>query len=231
MVIKIISKNKEIIVIGILVLILAVVSFNSYQIGKIISWKQELEEMGATGEQYKQPSKIDMKALSDDDPYKGSKNAPITIVEFSDFQCPYCARFHLQTFPQIEENYIKKGKVKFVYRDYPLPFHSSAQKAAEAAECADEQGKFWEMHNIIFENQQSLSIENLKSLAKKLNLDSNKFNDCLDSGKYASEVQKDMADGSAVGVTGTPGFIINGELISGAQPYEVFQQIIEAKLN
>jgi protein-disulfide isomerase len=179
-----------------------------------------------------QPSKIVVSI--DDDPVKGSKNAPITIVEFSDFQCPFCARFYTQTLPSIEENYIKTGKVKFIYRDFPLNFHQYAQKAAEAAECADEQGKFWEYHDILFQKQSewsSAGVEKLKEYAQNLGLDTAKFNECLDSGKYAGEVQKDYSDGSNYGVTGTPTFFINGIEVVGAQPYSVFQQIIEQELN
>ncbi len=173
---------------------------------------------------------INMKTLADDDPVKGSENAPVTIIEFSDFQCPFCGRFFSQTLPLIESNYIKTGKVKLIFRDFPLGFHQYAQKSAEAAECADEQGKFWEYHDKIFENQAALSSANLKQWASEIGLDTNKFNDCLDSGKMASEVKKDMSDGTAVGIRGTPGFIINGKLVSGAQPFSVFQQIIDAEL-
>jgi protein-disulfide isomerase len=179
-----------------------------------------------------QPSKIVVSI--DDDPVKGSKNAPITIVEFSDFQCPFCARFYAQTLPSIEENYIKTGKVKFIYRDFPLNFHQYAQKAAEAAECADEQGKFWEYHDILFQKQSewsSAGIEKLKEYAQNFGLDIAKFNECLDSGKYTGEVQKDYSDGSNYGVTGTPTFFINGIEVVGAQPYSVFEQIIEQELN
>jgi len=166
----------------------------------------------------------------DDDPVKGDADAPITIIEFSDFQCPFCKRFFTQTLPQIEKDYISTGKVKLVYRDYPLNFHPEAQKSAEAAECADDQGKFWEFHDKIFENQESLSNANYKKWAADLSLDIAEFNDCLDSGKYAAEVQKDFQDGAAAGVKGTPSFFVNGQYIRGAQPYDVFKQIIEAEL-
>ena len=175
-----------------------------------------------------QPSKVQVSA--DDDPVQGPKNAPVTIVEFSDYQCPYCGRFYTQTLPLIEENYIKTGKVKLVFRDFPLSFHQYAQKASEASECAHEQGKFWEYHNMLFENQQSLSVENLKQYAKNLGLDTAKFNSCLDSGKMASEVQKDFKDGQSYGVDGTPAFFVNDVLLVGAQPFSAFQQIIEQEL-
>jgi len=178
-----------------------------------------------------QPTNIDVKELLDDDPMKGDANAPVTIIEWSDFECPFCSRFYEQTLPLIQEQYIDTGKVKLVYRDFPLTsLHPTAQKAAEAAECADEQGKFWEYHDKIFENQALLSVTSLKQWAADLGLDTEKFNDCLDSGKMASEVNKDLQDGADVGIRGTPGFIINGQLISGAQPFSVFQQVIESQL-
>jgi protein-disulfide isomerase len=168
----------------------------------------------------------------DDDPVKGEKNAPVTIIEFSDFQCPFCGRFFLEALPQIEEKYIKTGKARLVYRDFPLSsLHPMAQKAAEASECADEQGKFWEMHDKIFQNQGTLSLSNLKQWATDLKLDTKRFNTCLDSSKYASEVQKDFNDGQAAGVSGTPSFFINGQLLVGAQPFSSFQAAIESELS
>jgi protein-disulfide isomerase len=174
---------------------------------------------------------FDMVALADDDPVKGDPDAPVTIIEWSDFECPFCSRFYSQTSGLIEENYIDTGKVKLVFRDFPLGFHQNAQKAAEAAECADDQGKFWEMHDKIFENQQVISTENFKKWASEFGINTDEFNECLDSGKYEAEVQKDMTDGSAAGIRGTPGFIINGQLVSGAQPYANFEAIIDAALN
>ena len=169
--------------------------------------------------------------LADDDAYKGDVDAPVTIVEFSDFECPFCTRFYTQTLPQIEEQYIDTGKVKFVYRDFPLGFHSNAQKAAEAAECAGDQDQYWEMHDLLFDKGVSGGVSSFKQYASDLGLDTDDFDDCLDSNKYESEVKKDLADGSAAGVSGTPGFIVNGKLISGAQPFSVFQQAIESALN
>ncbi|HCE30750.1 TPA: disulfide bond formation protein DsbA [Candidatus Daviesbacteria bacterium] len=166
-----------------------------------------------------------------DIPFKGQKNAPVTIIEFSDFQCPYCERFYTQSLPLIDENYIKTGKVKLYFRNFPLGFHQYAQKAAEASECANEQGKFWEYHNKLFENQNSLDTDSLKKYASGLGLDAGKFNSCLDSGKMKSIVQKDFDDGAKYGVTGTPAFFINGIIVVGAQPYEAFKQIIDQELN
>lgn len=167
----------------------------------------------------------------DDDPVLGNKNAPLTIVEFSDFQCPFCARFRTETFDQIKKQYIDTGKVKFVYRDFPLTsIHPVAQKSAEASECADEQGKFWEYHDKIFLNQDLLSLSSLKQWAADLKLDTKKFNECLDSGKYTSEVNNDLKDSAAAGGRGTPYFIVGEIPLSGAQPFVAFQQAIESQL-
>ena len=165
-----------------------------------------------------------------DDSMLGNKDAKVAIIEFSDYQCPYCKRFHTEAFEQLKKDYIDTGRVSFVYRDFPLSFHQNAQKASESAECADEQGKFWEMHNAIFENQDNIAVSDLKKYAKDLGLDTNKFNDCMDLGRMEKEVKKDFADGSAAGVTGTPTFFINGKMLVGAQPYSAFKQIIDPLL-
>jgi len=172
----------------------------------------------------------DMDELADDDAIKGDADAPVTIVEWSDYECPFCARFYDQTLSQIDEEYIKTGKVKLIYRDFPLGFHAQAQKAAEAAECAGEQGKYFDMHDALFDNGVTGGVSSFKQFAADIGLDTSEFNDCLDSGAMADEVAKDLKDGSAVGITGTPGFIINGKLVSGAQPFSVFKQVIDAEL-
>lgn len=178
-----------------------------------------------------QPSlSVNAADLLDDDSVKGDANAPVTIVEWSDFECPFCTKFYKNTMAQLDETYIKTGKVKMVYRDYPLGFHANAQKAAESAECAGEQDKFWEMHDKLFETGVSGGVSSFKQMAIDLGLDTEKFNECLDSGAMAEEVKKDMQDGIAAGITGTPGFIINGRLIKGAQPFENFKAIIDAEL-
>lgn len=165
---------------------------------------------------------------ADDDPVLGPPDAPVTIVEFSDFQCPFCKRFKDNTLDRILSTY--RGKVRYVYRDFPLNIHPYAQKAAEAAECADEQGRFWEFHDLLFERQPALAVASLKRYAAQLGLDTVAFNHCLDSGRYASEVHEDYADGIQYGVTGTPGFFINGQKLIGAKPFSIFQQIIDAEL-
>jgi len=178
-----------------------------------------------------QPAIINMEALIDDDAVQGDPNAPVTIVEWSDFECPYCGRFYEQTKGQIDEQYIRTGKVKFVYRDFPLSFHANAQKAAESAECAKAQGKFWEMHDKLFQSGVQGGVASFKQYAQALGLDTAKFNSCMDSGETVAEIQKDTQDGVAAGIRGTPGFVINGQMVSGAQPFQAFQQIIEAELS
>lgn len=166
-----------------------------------------------------------------DSPVKGADDAPVTMMEFADFQCPFCGRFYSDTLPAFQESYIDTGNVKFVFKHFPLDsIHPQAVPAALASECAKEQGKFWEYHDIIFQNQQLLSGENYERWAVQLGLDKTKFNDCYDSQKYLSRVASDVQQGNSAGVRGTPGFLINGQLVSGAQPFSVFQQIIEAEL-
>lgn len=160
-------------------------------------------------------------------PSKGPANAPVTIVEFSDFECPFCSRVN-PSIDQVMKEY--DGKVRVVFRNYPLPMHAQAPKAGEAALCADDQGKFWEMHDRLFEHQQELSVADLKNHAKALGLDQTKFDECLDSGAKAAQVAQDMAEGQAAGVNGTPAFFINGRLLSGAQPFSEFKKIIDAEL-
>jgi len=165
----------------------------------------------------------------------GSPDAPITIVEFSDYQCPYCLRHFQQTMPQLKKEYIDTGKVRYVFKDFPLSFHEKAVPAALAAECAGEQGKYWEMHDKLFGEQsrwvkESKPTDVYKEFAKELGLDTKQFNECLDSQKYADEIMADMKEGRDAGVQGTPAFFINGQFLSGAQPYEVFKQVIDKML-
>ena len=192
-------------------------------------------QQAAIGGQAGEPVEVS----ADDDPFIGPEDAKVTIIEFSDFQCPFCRSFWSGAFNQIKSEYIGAGKsVKFVYRDFPLSFHPMAQKYAEAAECAGDQNRYWEMHDKIFEEQEklgtgtisSLDVSDVKGWAAELGLNSANFDQCLDSGKHAEEVRKDFADGSKAGVSGTPSFFINGNLLVGAQPFESFKQIIDAEL-
>lgn len=205
--------------------------------------KKEINELKVkvAGRQRYQPKELEEATVGiDDDPVKGNNDAPVTIIEFSDFQCPYCGRFFKNTFPEIDKEYIKKGKVRYVFRDFPLEFHANAPKAAEAANCAGEQKKYWEMHDKIFDNQSSLTVDSLKEYAKELGLASGAFDSCLDSGRYVEEIKKDTEDGVQAGVSGTPSFFIGrsqkgsneivGKRIVGAQPWPVFKQAIDELL-
>jgi len=152
---------------------------------------------------------------TDDDAFLGDKDAPIVVIEFSDLQCPFCRSFWRDTLPLIKSEYIDTGKVKFVYRDFPLDFHPGAMPAAQATECAEEQGKFWEMHDKIFSEQGkqgdgtiSFGVDDLEKWASEIGLNAGDFNSCLDSQKYAEEVKKDINDGRLAGLNGTPSFLI-----------------------
>lgn len=172
-----------------------------------------------------------LEVSQDDDEILGDSNAKVTIIEFSDYQCPFCKKFYDETLPLLKKDYINTGKVKLIYRDYPLSsIHPKAQKASEAAECAGEQKKYYDYHDKLFKNQNFLEIDNLKKYAKELGLNTKEFNDCLDSNKMASEVQKDLEDGQNLGVDGTPAFFINGIPLTGSQPFEAFKNLIEQEL-
>ncbi|MCY4490594.1 MAG: DsbA family protein [Thaumarchaeota archaeon] len=178
----------------------------------------------------------------DDDPIKGSPDAEITIVEFSDFQCPFCARFYEQTLPLIEQEYLDTGKANLVYRDFPLQIHANAVPAHIASECADEQGQFWLYHDVLFERQkewESIPRENIATIliqySEDLGLDRDEFESCLNSNAMSLEIQNDYQDGVKYGVRGTPAFFVGNDdtgyvALSGAQPFEVFQRVIESKL-
>jgi len=164
------------------------------------------------------------------DAFKGNADAPVTIIEYSDYECPYCAKFALQTLPSINEQYIQTGKVKMIFKDFPLAFHKKAQKASEAAQCAGEQGNYYGMHDLLF-SKGVAGVAAYKEYAKELELDSNQFNKCLDSGKMEAKVKANMKEGQALGVKGTPAFFINGRQVTGAQPFSVFKEVIEEELN
>lgn len=161
-------------------------------------------------------------------PSKGPTSAPVTIVEFSDFECPFCGGL-FPTLRRVEETY--KDKIRIVYRQFPLNnLHPHAQKAAEASLCANEQNKFWQLHDAMFTDQQNLTVEDLKSKAATLSLNATTFASCLDSGKYATNIRDSIAEGSKLGVDGTPALFINGRYLGGNQPYDVIAKIIEDEL-
>lgn len=179
--------------------------------------------------------------FTDDDPFEGNKDAKVTIVEFSDFQCPVCGRFFDNAYQDIKKDYIDTGKVKFVFRDFPLPldFHPGAWPAAFAANCARDQGgdsMYFKMHDYLFTNQGTIFADTdkidatLKEVAAKLGLNAKSFASCYDSKKYKKEIEKDMADAESIGVTGTPAFVVDGQYISGIRSYSVFKEIIDKGL-
>jgi len=159
----------------------------------------------------------------------GPANAKVTLIEYSDFECPYCLR-HYDTTKQIMQAY--PNDVRVVYRHFPLSFHANAQKAAEAAECAGAQGKFWEMHDKIYEanRAEKMGVDAWKQAAKDLKLDSAKFDKCLDSGETAKRIASDQEEGSGAGVAGTPATFVNGEMVEGALPFDSFKSKIDAIL-
>jgi protein-disulfide isomerase len=161
----------------------------------------------------------------------GKPDAPITVVEFTDLQCPFCSRFATETFDEIKKNYIDTGQVRFITRDLPLPsLHPHAQRAAIAGRCAGEQNRFWEMRSTLVRNASLLSPEFIAATSRQLNLDAAKFEACTTSGRHVADIQKDGADAASVGITGTPSFVIGyttgtkleGVRIVGTQPYAMF---------
>ena len=161
-------------------------------------------------------------------PAKGSAEAPVTVVEFADYECPYCARVQA-SLNLILSTY--QDQVRLVFKDFPLSSHPRAQKAAEAARCAGEQERYWDYHDVLFRNVKALEVEQLKQYAAELQLDTERFNTCLDSGQQTAAVRRDLAQGSQLGVSGTPAFFINGRFLSGAQPFTVFQEAIDEALD
>jgi protein-disulfide isomerase len=173
------------------------------------------------------PPAADPAPVTGEDHIRGNVNAKVTLIEYSDFECPFCLR-HLDTLDQLLATY--PNDVRLVYRHFPLSFHPEAQKAAEASECAADQGKFWEMHDKIFEANAGgdMGVDKWKQVASELGLNTNQFNTCLDSGEKADEVNADLQEGSLAGIGGTPGTFVNGQLIEGAVPFATFKQVVEA---
>ena len=198
---------------------------------------EKIEKQG--GSAAKGPSKPTTATFSIKGKYTlGAADAPVTVVEFADYQCPYCLRFAKTTFPLLKQKYIDTGKVRWVALNLPLPFHKDARKAAQAAHCAGEQDKLWEMRDILFKNPQRLSAENLPAHAETLSLDMDAFNACLQSNRHLAEIDQDAKDANAVRLTGTPSFIIGkssgdritGQVVIGAQPINAFDNAISKAL-
>lgn len=174
------------------------------------------------------------------EPFKGKKDAKLTLIEFSEYQCPFCGRHVRDTYPTLDKEYVQTGKVKYVFRDLPLiTIHKNAFKAAEAGHCAGDQGKFWEMHDRLFQNQKALEPAMLTAHAEAIGLDAKKFQACLDGGKYTEDIKKDMAEAAKYGITGTPTTVIgltepNGSTIKvlkvlrGAKALAEFKEALDS---
>jgi protein-disulfide isomerase len=168
----------------------------------------------------------------------GKENAPLVLVEYTDYQCPFCQRYHNDSFAQIKSNFIDTGKIRYISRDFPLPFHENARRSATAARCAAEQGKFWELRHTMIVNASQLQPDKLGGYAQSVSMDVPKFQACVDSDKYRAAIDKDIAEGTAAGVNGTPSFVLgrieNGKLqgvrMVGAMPYAQFEAKIQEML-
>jgi protein-disulfide isomerase len=196
--------------------------------------RQLLEKQGArqaAPSQEEQPTRAkltNLKGVS----MLGSKDAPLTIVEYTDYQCPFCQRFHVASFPEIKKNYIDTGKVRFYSKDLPLDFHANALRAAQAGRCAAEQGKFWELRDVMGLNPDKLDLDHILGFGDNLKMDSKALRTCVESGKYKEAVQTDVLEAMKIGANGTPAFVIgksvengvDGELVVGALPYPSFDE-------
>ena len=166
----------------------------------------------------------------------GSKKAPVTVVEFTDYQCPFCQRFHVTTFPELKKNYIDTGKVRFYSRDLPLDFHANAMQAAQAARCAAEQGKFWQLRDVMGANPDKLDLNHILGFANDLSLDVSSLKSCVTSNKYKESVQSDVMQAMQIGASGTPAFVVgkstedgvDGEIMVGALPYQMFDEKLKS---
>jgi protein-disulfide isomerase len=169
---------------------------------------------------------------------RGDSGASVAMIEYADFECPFCGKYAREVYPKILDEYVKTGKVKLFFRDLPLPMHPHAMAAAHAARCAGEQGKYWEMHDSLFAKQAALSDPALSDRAQTLGLDTSNFKDCFSSGKYADEIQKSLSEAEKLGVRGTPTFFLGtvdpngdvvkiGKIIVGARPYETFKAALD----
>jgi len=209
--------------------------------GGLIGWAI-LSSGGSNGTSSQNVSEV-AESIDENAPVLGDSNAPVTIVEYADFQCPVCNRFFHDAWPQIKEAYIKTGKAKLVYKNFQF-IGPDSQRAGEAAQCAGAQGKFWEYHDTLYnhiwdnyyargingENRGAFTEQKLKNFAGQLGLNTEQFNSCYDSGTYRKVLSSDRNEGTRQGVRGTPTFFINGQKVVGAQPFSVFAQIIESEL-
>jgi protein-disulfide isomerase len=189
---------------------------------------ESLRSQGKVVVRLQPPLAIRVEVSTEGAPIRGAADAPVTVVEFSDFECPFCKQAH-PTIKQLLERY--PGKVRLAYRDFPLDsIHPQARRAAEAARCAHDQGKFWEYHDVLFSQSPQLAPEDLRRYAGQVGLDVTKFDSCLAAGVHKAAVQRDLDEGNRLGITGTPAFFINGRTLTGAQPLEAFTRLIDQEL-
>lgn len=235
------KANFQKVVIGVLVL---VVVGGAFWVGRLTTELKLLKSPGGkAANQAAQPQVAVASRLADDvwqgllkDPAasQGEETAPVTIVEFTDYQCPFCKRAFEQTWPELKREYIDMGKVRYLVHDLPLPIHPNAPAAALAARCAGEQGKYWPMHDAIFTNQDEWANgqadELMKQYARAAGVNQSQFNSCYDGKKYQAAIEADAKLANEVGATGTPTFFINGRSLIGAQPIAAFKAVIEEEL-
>lgn len=207
----------------------------------ILKELREIKQLLARPQVQAAPAQVpkSLKVKSDAIYVLGSSDAPLTMVEFTDYQCPFCGRFETTTFPEIKKNYIDTGKLRLILRDLPLSdLHPYALKAAQSVHCAGDQDKFWEMKELVFKNQTRLDVESLSGYAKDIKLDAVAYNSCMDDGKHLKEIGAEAKYAQSLGITGTPTFIlgktagdtVEGRVIVGAQPYAVFAAAIDETL-
>jgi protein-disulfide isomerase len=200
------------------------------QIRQILEKQAKLAQEAARQPQEPQVQKAKLKL--DNVQMLGKADAPLTIVEFTDYQCPFCQRFHSTTFTELKKNFVDTGKVRFISRDLPLDFHANAFRAAEAARCAGDQGQFWRMRDVLGSNPSKLGAEDIEKYAQEVQLNLPTFRACMDLGKYKTAIQEDLKVAQSIGVNGTPSFVIgkttpegvDGELMVGALPYGLFEE-------
>lgn len=193
---------------------------------------------GVAAQPRRQAAPVNIEVSSKNRPALGDPEAPVTLIEFTDYQCPFCRRFFQTTFPALKKAYIDTGKLRFVVRDLPLPFHTNARKAAQAAHCAGDQGQFWAMHDLLYENASRLQETALPGYAERLSLDLPAFRACLESDRHLAAIDSDAAEANKVGIRGTPGFVlglstedvVEGIHIRGAQPFGTFDGHIKSLL-
>lgn len=253
------NTNTLIATVVIVVLLLVSLALNAFSLYKVSSIEKTLGEGkelittlktelaalkksgAAPARRQQQPEEPKIVRVSiDDDPMKGDPNAPVTMIEFSDYQCPYCRRFHNNVLPLLEKNYINTGKVRYVFRDKPLGFHPLAMPAAVVANCAGKQGKYWEMNDFLFKNPANLQETAMLVYVKELGLDYDKFKECRKDKRQEQEVRNDFQDSETYGVRGTPSFFIgkttggkmmDGLYLRGARPYAAYKTTIDKLLS